>query len=199
MAIQSETPIHSLTTAVNDFLVASGAGAFAKKTLAEVKTILGLGTAAYTASTAYEAAGGITTHAALRTGIHGVASSYAIMPQGNPDTETSGAVTVTIAKMLTGIVTGTPTAARAYTLDTGTNCDAGMTISANESFDWVLINLSTTAAAIITLTAAAGHTIVGNPLIASQSATTGGVWGTSSAIWRTRKTATNTFITYRIA
>jgi hypothetical protein len=33
---------HSLATAVSDFLVASGAGAFVKKTLAEVKTILGL-------------------------------------------------------------------------------------------------------------------------------------------------------------
>jgi len=44
---------HSLATAISDFLVASGAGAFVKKTLAEVKTILGLGTAAYTASTDY--------------------------------------------------------------------------------------------------------------------------------------------------
>jgi hypothetical protein len=37
---------HSLATAVNDFLIASGAGAYAKKTLAETKTILGLGSAA---------------------------------------------------------------------------------------------------------------------------------------------------------
>lgn len=44
---------HSLATAVSDFLVASGAGAFIKKTLAEVKTILGLGSAAYTAATDY--------------------------------------------------------------------------------------------------------------------------------------------------
>jgi len=44
---------HSLATAVSDFLVASGAGVFIKKTLAEVKTILGLGTAAYTAATDY--------------------------------------------------------------------------------------------------------------------------------------------------
>ncbi|WP_298438098.1 phage tail protein [Geobacter sp.] len=38
---------HALATAPNDMLVASGAGAFVKKTLAEVKTILGLGDAAY--------------------------------------------------------------------------------------------------------------------------------------------------------
>jgi hypothetical protein len=46
----------SLATAVNDFIVASGAGVFVKKTLAEIKTILGLGSAAYTASTAYATA-----------------------------------------------------------------------------------------------------------------------------------------------
>jgi hypothetical protein len=39
---------HSLATAVSDFLVASGAGVWAKKTLAEVKTLLSLGNAAYT-------------------------------------------------------------------------------------------------------------------------------------------------------
>jgi hypothetical protein len=53
--------LHSLATAVSDFLVASGTGAFVKKTLAEVKTILGLGSAAYTASSDYAvAAKGVT-------------------------------------------------------------------------------------------------------------------------------------------
>jgi hypothetical protein len=52
---------HSLATAVNDFLAASGSGVFVKKTLAEVKTILGLGSAAYTESSAYAvAAKGVT-------------------------------------------------------------------------------------------------------------------------------------------
>lgn len=44
---------HSLATAVSDFLVASGAGVFIKKTLAEVQAVLGLGTAAYTSATNY--------------------------------------------------------------------------------------------------------------------------------------------------
>lgn len=44
-AVNNKIP-HSLATAVNDFLVASASGTFVKKTLAEVKTILGLGTAA---------------------------------------------------------------------------------------------------------------------------------------------------------
>lgn len=52
---------HSLATAISDFLVASDIGIFVKKTLAEVKTILGLGSAAYTASTDYApAAQGVT-------------------------------------------------------------------------------------------------------------------------------------------
>ena len=43
---------HSLATAINDFLVASGVGAFVKKTLAEVKSILGLGALAYKSTVA---------------------------------------------------------------------------------------------------------------------------------------------------
>jgi hypothetical protein len=49
---------HSLATAADDMLMASGAGAFIKKTLAETKTKLGI-------------ASDIATHAALQTGIHG--------------------------------------------------------------------------------------------------------------------------------
>ena len=70
-----ENILHSLATAVSDFLVASGAGAFVKKTLAEVKTILGLGSAAYTAATDYlglhakaDTAGAADTATALATG-----------------------------------------------------------------------------------------------------------------------------------
>jgi len=44
--------LHSLATAVSDFLVASGAGVFAKQTLAQVKTLLGI-------------AADIATHAAI--------------------------------------------------------------------------------------------------------------------------------------
>jgi hypothetical protein len=52
---------HSLATAANDFIIASGNGVFVKKTLAEVKTILGLGSAAYTALSDYAvAAKGVT-------------------------------------------------------------------------------------------------------------------------------------------
>lgn len=52
---------HSLASAANDFIVASDVGIYVTKTLAQVKSILGLGTAAYTASTDYAvAAKGVT-------------------------------------------------------------------------------------------------------------------------------------------
>lgn len=51
---------HALATAANDMLIASGAGAFVKNTLAEVKTLLAIAT-------------DIATHAGLITGIHGLA------------------------------------------------------------------------------------------------------------------------------
>ena len=72
---------HSLATAENDVLVASGVGAFVKKTLAELKTLLGIAAdiATHAALTATHGVAGtiagladITTHAALTTGVHGV-------------------------------------------------------------------------------------------------------------------------------
>ncbi len=55
-AAKNTSVSHTLATAVNDFIVASGAGTFVKKTLAEVKATLGLGSAAYTNSSAYATA-----------------------------------------------------------------------------------------------------------------------------------------------
>jgi len=119
--------------------------------------------------------------------------------QGAPNAQTVAA-TLTIANLLTGIVTGTHSAGAtaAYTLPTGTLVDAGLTFANDESFDWVLINLSAAAVDTITLTAGADHTIVGNPIVQSAHASTGGVYG-NSAQFRTRKTAANTYVTYRIA
>ena len=49
---------HSLATAANDFIVASGSGVFVKKTLEETKAILGLGTIASQASNNVSITGG---------------------------------------------------------------------------------------------------------------------------------------------
>ena len=64
----------SLATAVNDFVVASGVGVFVKKTLTEVRTILGLGSAAYTASTDYATAARIIDTAAPLSGGGGLSA-----------------------------------------------------------------------------------------------------------------------------
>jgi len=119
--------------------------------------------------------------------------------QGAPTAKTT-AVTLTIAELLTRIITATHTAGatQAYTLPTGTLADAGAGIQIDEAFDWSLINLSAAAVDTVTLTAGTDHTIVGNPIVQSAHASTGGVYG-NSATFRTRKTAANTFVTYRIS
>lgn len=118
--------------------------------------------------------------------------------QTTPTAKTT-AVTLTSAELLTALITGTHAAGatQAYTLPTGALLDAASTFDVDEYFDWSLINLSAATADTITLTAGATHTIVGNPIVQSANAATGGIYG-NSAHWRTRKTAASTFVTYRI-
>lgn len=122
-----------------------------------------------------------------------------IVPQPAPTAKTT-AVTLTIAELKTGIITGTHAAGatQGYTLPTGALTDAGVSMAIDDSFDWVLINLSAAAADTITVTAGSGHTIVGNPIVQSAHVSTGGIYG-NSAQYRTRKTAADTFVSYRIA
>lgn len=122
-----------------------------------------------------------------------------VIPQGTPAAKTT-AVTLTIAELLTGIVTGTHTAGatQAYTLPTGTLTDAGVSMAIGDSFDWYLINLSAAALDTITVTAGTDHTVVGGMIVQSAHSTTGALYG-SSGHFRTRKTAANTFVTYRIS
>lgn len=119
--------------------------------------------------------------------------------QGDVTAKTS-AVTLTPAELKGGIITATQSsgATVAYTLPTGTIMDASGTIQVNEGFDWTLINLSAAAADTITLTAGTNHSIVGVPIAASAHSSTGGAGDGNASRWRTRKTAPNTFITYRI-
>jgi hypothetical protein len=93
---------------------------------------------------------------------------------------------LTAALILGGIVTSTTGAAVAATLDTGTVMDAAGTFAIDDSFDWNVIN---TGANTFTVTAAAGHTIVGVAAVVT----------VTSASFRTRKSAANTFITYRLS
>lgn len=125
---------------------------------------------------------------------------YDVNTQPAPTVKTV-ANTLTIAELLTKIIDATPTATgatAAYTLPTGALIDAGLTMEMNDSFDWCLINNALAALDTITVTATTGHTIVGNPVVQSLHASTGATMGYSS-LWRTRKTAADTYVTYRIA
>lgn len=96
----------------------------------------------------------------------------------------TGAVSATA--MLGGIVTSSTAAAVAGTIPTGTVMDAASEFSVNDSFDWSVIN---TGPNTFTVTAATDHTIVGAAAVATAT----------SGLFRTRKTAANTFVTYRLS
>lgn len=134
------------------------------------------------------------------TGSAPVVQQRLLKPAQGAPTAMTTAATMTSASILSGIITGTHSAGAtaAYTLPTGTLLDAASEFVIGESLDWVLINLSAAAADTITVTAGTDHTIVGNPIVQSAHSTTGGIYGNSS-MWRSRKTAANTFVTYRIA
>lgn len=119
--------------------------------------------------------------------------------QGAPTAKTT-AVTLTAAELLTKIITATHSEGgdEDYTLPTGTLLDAAAGLAVGEAFDWSVINLSAAAADTVTITAATGHTLVGTGIVASAHATTGLLTGGNCARFRSRKTATNTFVTYRI-
>lgn len=108
--------------------------------------------------------------------------------QGAPAAVDSTA-TLTIANLQTGIITSSTAAAVTGTLPTGTLTDAGFTdppLAVNESFEWSVTVTGATNA--FTVAAGTAHTLVGS----------GVVLAATSAQFRTRKTAANTFVSYRI-
>ena len=110
------------------------------------------------------------------------------MVQGAPIAKAASA-TLTIAELLTGIVQVTSASAVTQTLPTGTLTDAGLVPAylVDECFDWHLQNKGSSTGAV-TMAAGTGHSFDGNATVAINTA----------AHLRTRKTAANTFITYRV-
>jgi hypothetical protein len=103
----------------------------------------------------------------------------------------NASATLTIAQLLTRIITTTSATAVAFTLPTGTLTDAGILngqLLVDQSFDWSIVNAGS-AVGIVTVSGGTGNTLVGSGVLAI----------TTSATFRTRKTAANTFVTYRIA
>lgn len=95
--------------------------------------------------------------------------------------------TVSAAMLMNGIVTSTTAAAVTGTLVTGALFDAASSFNVGDFVDWSVIN--TGATNTFTVAGSAGHTVVGNAVVALSA----------SGRFRTVKTAAATFVTYRIA
>jgi len=98
--------------------------------------------------------------------------------------------TLTIAQILTRIITTTSSSAVTLTLPTGILTDAGILsgqLLIGQAFDWNIINLGSSSGAI-TMQGGTNNTYSGYATVAINT----------SATFRTLKTATNTFTTYRV-
>lgn len=103
---------------------------------------------------------------------------------------------ITPAGLLSGLIVGTHAAGatQTYTLPAGATLDAALEMDIDESVDWTLINASAVAADTITVAqAGADHTIVGAVVVVSANSVPD-----NTATYRTRKTAADTFVTYRL-
>jgi hypothetical protein len=140
----------------------------------------------------YAAGATIVIQAGASGATYAVGTDPVISDSGKYQTQDTPGVlnatgTITPAMILSGILTSTTAAAVAGTLPTGAVLDAASEFAVGDSFDWSVI---ATGANAFTVTAAAtGHTVVG----------TGAVATVTSAAWRTRKTAADTFVSYRLS
>jgi len=95
--------------------------------------------------------------------------------------------TLTVANLKTGIITSTSALATDMTLPTGTDTEAGFSgVYTNMTFEWSVIN---TGPSLVRVLAGTAHTIVGSGSVAT---------GTSGR-FTSRRTAANTFVTYRLS
>jgi hypothetical protein len=95
--------------------------------------------------------------------------------------------TLTIANLKAGIITSTSALATDMTLPTGTDTQAGFSGTYdNFTFEWSVIN---TGPSLVRVLAGTAHTIVGSGSVAT---------GTSGR-FASRRTAANTFVTYRLS
>ncbi len=113
-----------------------------------------------------------------------VMENYGIRVQPDPvAVNVTGSVSA--AAIIGGIVTSTTAAGVTGTVPTGTVMDAAAEFAVNDAVNWSVIN---TGPNTFTVQNATDHTLVGTMTVAT---------GTSGS-FRTRKTAANTFVTYRL-
>jgi len=114
--------------------------------------------------------------------LDGTGAHYYVVDVPGTPTDTT---TLTIAQMTTKAIRATPTAPATYTLPTANDIDTALSaqVSIGMGFDWTILN---GAAFAITMAPNTNHTLVGNAVVNTVSA------------FRTRKSAANTYVTYRI-
>jgi hypothetical protein len=143
-------------------------------------------------SPAFTNATSVTIQAGASGAAYAVGVSPVISDSGKFQTQGAPGVlnatgTLTAAMILSGIVTSTSAAGVVATLDVGAVVDAASEFAIGDSFDWSVVN---TGPSTFTVTSPdASHTIVG----------VGAVLTLISAVWRTRKTAADTFVSYRLS
>lgn len=109
--------------------------------------------------------------------------------QGAPDAlDATG--TLTAALIAKGVVTSSTASAVTATLATGAQMDTafGTRVEIGEAVEWSAVNTGGSNAFTVTA-AATGHTVVG----------AGAVAANNSGLFRSKRTAANTWVTYRIA
>ena len=94
--------------------------------------------------------------------------------------------TLTVAQLLTGVITSTTAAAVSATLPTGTLLDAGSTFAVLDTIDFSVV---ATGANALTILTAAGWTLIGSMVVAT----------VTSGQFRIQKTAANTFNLIRLS
>jgi hypothetical protein len=90
------------------------------------------------------------------------------------------------ALLLGGVLTSTTAAAVSATLPSGAGMELASSFEVGETFDWSVINTGPNTFTV--LQGSSGHTVVGTMAVATAT----------SGMFRTRKSAVDTFVTYRI-
>jgi hypothetical protein len=146
-------------------------------------------------SAAFTNATSVTIQAGASGALYAVGVSPVISDDGNwqlqgapDDIADGGSMIATAANVLTGIVTSTLTQARSLQLPTGANLDLATEWAIGEGFD---VTFMTLGAFVLTITVNTGVTIVGSAVTAAAAG--------STARFRLRKTAADTFIAYRLS
>lgn len=149
------------------------------------------GTAAASKALVLNSNGGISGHRF---------TSANLITQATPTAKTTSA-TLTAAEILVGIITGNQGggAGAAYTLPTAADFETALIaaypgLQNDDSFDFSVINISTNAAEIITMTTATGWTLVGDMTLAANA--TG---DQSGGRFRARRVSSSAYVLYRMA